>query len=113
LVQTCRKRKPRKNTTKYGENAKIPTKRTKKGGKSHDTATEPAGPNAFHDQEMAPRARDDLHAFEIEAPASVASLHDQEMPTPAPNTLTSPTRLTRDQIIQKNPNRVTRGYPTH
>lgn len=26
----CRKRKPRKNTTKYGPNAKIPTKRTKK-----------------------------------------------------------------------------------
>jgi hypothetical protein len=42
-----------------------------------------------------------------------ASLHDQEMPTPAPNTLTSPTRLTRDQIIQNSPNRVTRGYATH
>lgn len=104
-----RKRKPRKNTTKYGENAKIPTKRAKKGGKSQDTATEPATPNAFHDQEMAPPALDDLHALEIEAPAPVASLHDQGMPTPAPNTLTSPTRLTRDQIIQNSPNRVTRG----
>jgi hypothetical protein len=62
---------------------------------------------------MAPPAPDDLHALEIEAPAPVASLHDQEMPTPAPNTLTNPTRLTKDQIIQNSPNRITRGYATH
>jgi len=99
FLLNCRKRKPRKNTTKYGENAKIPTKRAKKGGASQDTATEPAAPNASNEQEMA-------------APAPNAS-NQQEMAAPAPNVISSPTRLTRDHIIQNSPIRLTRGYATY
>jgi hypothetical protein len=99
FLLNCRKRNLRKNTTKYGENAKIPTKRAKKGGASQDIATEPAAPNASNEQEMA-------------ALAPNAS-NQQEMAAPAPNVISSPTRLTRDHIIQNSPIRVTRGYATY
>ena len=121
-----RQRKPRKNTTKYGENAKIPTKRAKKGAAAN-------APNASNDQEMTAAPNDPMPQEFPLIDASNASngqemtaalndpmpqefplvdapnaSHDQEM-TAAPNELSSPTRLTREQIIQNSPNRVTRG----
>ena len=89
-----------KNTTKYGENAKIPTKRAKKGAAAN-------APNASNDQEMTAAPNDPMPQEFPLVDAPNAS-HDQEM-TAAPNELSSPTRLTREQIIQNSPNRVTRG----
>ena len=90
-----------KNTTKYGENAKIPTKRAKKGAATTSTSndqenaptTAPIVPNASNDQEIS---------------AVPDASNDQEI-SAAPNELSSPTRLTKEQIIQNSPNRVTRG----
>ncbi|CAA0806649.1 Unknown protein [Striga hermonthica] len=93
-----RPRKPRKNTTKYGANAKIPTKRAKKGETSQEmaaTATEPPTPNFLNEQAMDATAPN----FFIQ----------QAMHAQALNTLSSPTRLTREQIIENSPTRLTRG----
>jgi hypothetical protein len=95
-----RQRKPRKNTTKYGENAKIPTKRAKKGA---------AGPSASNDQVIAaapapfPCTDQDIAAAPAPFPCT-----DQDIAA-AQNQQNSPTMLTREQIIQNSPNRVTRG----
>jgi hypothetical protein len=115
-----RVRKPRKNTTKYGANAKIPTKRAKKGETSQDnaTATELVPvmaapvPDAFNEQEMAAPVPDAFNEQEMAAPDKDA-FNEQEMATPALNALSSPTRLTREQIIQNSPTRLTRGYVKH
>ncbi|CAA0838635.1 Unknown protein [Striga hermonthica] len=93
-----RPRKPRKNTTKYGANAKIPTKRAKKGETSQEmaaTATEPPTPNFLNEQAMDATTPN----FFIQ----------QAMPAQALNALSSPTRLTREQIIENSPTRLTRG----
>ena len=90
-----------KNTTKYSENAKIPTKRAKKGA---------AATSASNDQENAPTAAPIVPnaSNDQEISAAPDASNDQEI-SAAPNELSSPTRLTKEQIIQNSPNRVTRG----
>ena len=80
---------------------KIPTKRAKKGAAATSASNDqenaptaaPIVPNASNDQEIS-AAPDASNYQEISA---------------APNELSSPTRLTKEQIIQNSPNRVTRG----
>ena len=80
---------------------KIPTKRAKKGA---------AATSASNDQENAPTAAPIVPNASNDQKISAApdASNDQEI-SAAPNELSSPTRLTKEQIIQNCPNRVTRG----
>jgi hypothetical protein len=80
-----RKRKSRKNTTKYGPNAKIPIKRTKKQDKEPENGTVQAV------QE------------ENDTPAVVPFILENSI------LVTSPTRLTKETILQESPIKLTRG----
>jgi hypothetical protein len=82
----CRKRKPRKNTTKYGPNAKIPTKRTKKQDKEPQNRTE----QAVQDEQ----ADNDTAIVPFAPEISVV--------------ITSPTKPTMETILQDSPIRLTR-----
>ncbi|KAG2657364.1 hypothetical protein PVAP13_1KG148131 [Panicum virgatum] len=85
-----RKRKPRKNTTKYGENAKVPTsrKRAKKGENV---------------QQMEEGAAVVQHMN-----VGAAAVQEWEDGAPVPLLMQSPTKPTMESIIQNSPIRVTR-----
>jgi len=90
----CRKRKPRKNTTKYGPNAKVPTKRAKKQDK------EPENPTV--------QAENDIVQVEN---ATVQAVNDTAIVPFVPENstvVTSPTKPTNETILQDNPIRLTR-----
>jgi len=83
----CRKRKPRKNTTKYGPNAKVPTKRAKKQDK------EPKNPIVQAEN------------------ATVQALNETAIvPFVAEDSIvvTSPTKPNNEAILQDSPIRLTR-----
>jgi len=95
IIFLYRKRKPRKNTIKYGPNAKIPTKRTKRQDK------EPENPTVQSD-----------HATVQDENASVQAENDTAIVTFVQETsivFTRPIRPTKKTILQESPIRLTRG----
>jgi hypothetical protein len=84
---------PEKNTTKYGPNAKIPTKRTKKQDKEPQNRTEQAEQSKQAVQDEQADNDTAIVPFALEILVVV----------------TSPTKPTMDTILQDSPIRLTRG----
>ena len=101
IIFLYRKRKPRKNTTKYGPNANVPTKRANKQDKEPENPTVQAE-NDFVQAENA--------TVQVEN-ATVQGLNDTAIvPFVAENSIvvTSPIKSTNETILQDNPIRLTR-----
>jgi hypothetical protein len=93
IFSPCKPRKPRKNTTKYGSDAKIPTKRANKQDK------EPKNPS--------------MQAENPTVQAKNAIVQDVTVVVPIVQensiVVTSPIRPTKETILQESPIRLTRG----
>jgi len=59
IIFLYRKRKPRKNTTKYGPNAKISTKRTKRQDKERENPTVQSDHATVQDENASVQAEND------------------------------------------------------
>ena len=88
IIFLYRKRKSRKNTIKYGPNAKIPTKRTKRQDK------EPENPTV-QDENASVQAKNDTAIVPFVQETSIV--------------FTSLIRPTKKTILQESPIRLTRG----
>ena len=97
----CRKRKPRKNTTKYGPNAKVPTKRAKKQD------NEPENPivqpeNATVEADNATVQAENATVQALNETAIVPFVAEDSI------VVTSPTKPNNEAILQDSPIRLTR-----
>jgi len=90
----CRKRKPRKNTTKYGPNAKVPTKMAKK----QDNEPE----NPIVQPENATVEADNATVQALNETAIVPFVAEDSI------VVTSPTKPNNEAILQDSPIRLTR-----
>jgi len=109
IIFLYRKRKPRKNTTKYGPNAKIPTKRTKRQDKEPENPTAQSGHATVQDENASVQSD---HATVQDENASVQAENDTAIVPFVQETsivFTSPIRPTKKTILQESPIRLTRG----
>ena len=95
IIFLYRKRKPRKNTTKYGPNAKIPTKRTKRQDKEPENPTEQSDHATVQDENASMQAENDTAIVPFVQETSIV--------------FTSPIRPTKKTILQESPIRLTTG----
>jgi len=95
IIFLYRKRKPRKNTTKYGPNAKIPTKRTKRQDKEPENPTVQSDHATVQDENASVQAKNDTAIVPFVQETSIV--------------FTSPIRPTKKTILQESPIRLTRG----
>jgi len=95
IIFLYRKRKPRKNTTKYGPNAKIPTKRTKRQDKEPENPTAQSGHATVQDENASVQAENDTAIVPFVQETSIV--------------FTSSIRPTKKTILQESPIRLTRG----
>ena len=93
-----RKRKPRKNTTKYGPNTKIPTKRAKKQDK------EPENPTVQSDQATVQDENATVQSVQAENDNAIVPFVPENSIV-----VTSPTKPTKKIILEESPIRLTRG----
>ena len=98
IIFLYRKRKPRKNTTKYGQNAKIPTKRTKRQDK------EPENPTVQSDQAIVQDENVTVQSVQAENDTAIVPFVQETSIV-----FTSPIRPTKKTILQESPIRLTRG----
>ena len=99
-----RKRKPRKNTTKYGPNAKIPTKRTKRQDKEPENPTAQSDHATVQDENASVQAENDTSIVPfVQETAIVPFVQETSI------VFTSPIRPTKKTILQESPIRLTRG----
>jgi len=95
IIFLYRKRKPGKNTTKYGPNAKIPTKRTKRQDKEPENPTVQSDHATVQDENASVQAENDTAIVPFVQETSIV--------------FTSPIRPTKKTILQESPIRLTRG----
>ena len=95
IIFLYRKRKPRKNTTKYGQNAKIPTKRTKRQDKEPENPTVQSDHATVQDENASVQAKNDTAIVPFVQKTSIV--------------FTSPIKPTKKIILQESPTRLTRG----
>ena len=95
IIFLYRKRKPRKNTTKYGQNAKIPTKRTKRQDKEPENPTVQSDHATVQDENASVQAKNDTAIVPFVQETSIV--------------FTIPIRPTKKTILQESPIRLTRG----
>ena len=95
IIFLYRKRKPRKNTTKYGPNAKIPTKRTKRQDKEPENPTVQSDHATVQDENASVQAKNDTAIVPFVQETSIV--------------FTSLIRPTKKTILQESPIRLTRG----
>jgi len=95
IIFLYRKRKPRKNTTKYGPNAKIPTKRIKRQDKEPENPTVQSDHATVQDENAFVQAENDTAIVPFVQETSIV--------------FTSPIRPTKKTILQESPIRLTRG----
>ena len=95
IIFLYRKRKPRKNTTKYGPNAKIPTKRIKRKDKEPENPTVQSDHATVQDENAFVQAENDTAIVSFVQETSIV--------------FTSPIRPTKKTILQESPIRLTRG----
>ena len=84
-----------KNTTKYGPNAKIPTKRTKRQDKEPKNPTVQSDHVTVQDENASVQAENDTAIVPFVQETSIV--------------FTSPIRPTKKTILQESPIRLTRG----
>ena len=95
IIFLYRKRKPRKNTTKYGPNAKIPTKRIKRQDKEPENPTVQSDHATVQDENAFVQAENDTAIVPFVQETSIV--------------FTSPIKPTKKIILQESPIRLTRG----
>ena len=87
-----------KNTTKYGPNAKIPIKRAKKQDK------EPANPTVQSEQAIVQDENATIQYVQAKNDNAIVSFVPENLII-----VTSPTKPTKEIILQESPIRLTRG----